>query len=153
MTPRYKSLLLNIIIPLASVLMMNGIVFALHWDQAAADDAVKPGWRNPPGTLIGIVWMLLFILMGIARWQASWFAPLAVLKKRVAFLMVVCVLYPLYTIGLTNNVIAQLSNIAINMLTVSIIVKAWPINRRFSYLLTPVMVWLFYATVITSYAF
>ena len=49
---------------LALVLGLNALVYGLGWND---DAGAEPSYA-PPGVAVGAIWVLLFALMGIARW-------------------------------------------------------------------------------------
>ena len=136
-----------ILLPLAAVLMANAIVFGLHWDE---DGAAGPLLLNPPGWFVGGVWVGLIVLMGLAIWRIHQVpSPKAVTIGRLIIgLIAFCLSYPFYTMGLKNETIGLIGNIASFLFAAYIIARAWPLSRPCAWLLFPILPWLVYASAI-----
>lgn len=119
-------------------------------DSASFQDAgVRPGGLlAPPGWVVGSVWVVLFGLLGFARWRlirtgadagrraASW----------VIALVFVCALYPLYTGGLRNPVVGLAGNIVTAVLAGLLAERVRRIDRRSAGAIALVVFWLCYAS-------
>jgi tryptophan-rich sensory protein len=139
-----------LLLPLAAVLLVNAVIFRLRWDQVAV---VVPSILNPPGWLIGGVWVGLILLMGVAIRQIRQVPSLESLRigRLIIGLIVFCLCYPFYTLGLKNEAIGLAGNIATFLFAAIIIAKAWPLSRTCAWLLFPILPWLVYASAITAY--
>lgn len=75
---------------------VNSGIFLSGWDEGYA---VPEPWFAPPGWVIGVVWIFLFMAMGAARWLVlDYDAPRP--STLVTILILFCAAYPLYTLGL-----------------------------------------------------
>ena len=119
----YVSLLLNLTLAVGLGLLINAIVFAVLFADAAEPPSNVP--FAPPGAVVGAVWVILFALMGASRWllNASGEAARAA-KNWIVVLLVFCFAYPFYTLGLNSEKIGLAGNIATAALTIFIIVRA-----------------------------
>lgn len=124
---------------------LNGVIFGLGWSKAAG---VEPGL--PPGWVVGGIWLLLFALMGAARWRlllagqgrTEWVTVVAVL----------CLLYPLYTAGLSNMRVGEIGNVLTLVVAIVVTASSWRRDLRAGVLLLPLCAWLIYAATVTGLA-
>ena len=60
-------LLANVVAAVATVIAVNAVIFLSGWFQT---DMPSPQQSrlNPPGWLVGTVWVVLFAFLGAARW-------------------------------------------------------------------------------------
>lgn len=59
--------LLSVLVPLLAALIANGLIYATGWSQEdQAYDAVS---FNPPGWVVGTIWLIIFPMWGYARWK------------------------------------------------------------------------------------
>ncbi len=110
-----------------------------------------PEW-TPPGTVIGAVWTVIFILSAISA-LLVWNAADAQHRSLIAFVFAAnailnilwCYLFfGLHTIGLS---IAEMA--LLNLTTLALIVLIWPTSRAASLLLVPYFLWVSFATYLT----
>jgi hypothetical protein len=87
-----KIIAANIVIPVILALATNGLIFALGWQQPDRD--IQPAFA-PPGYVIGIVWTVLFALMGCARGLASRQGDRRTVRL-LTILIGLCLAYPFY---------------------------------------------------------
>ena len=104
----------------------------------------------PPGWFIGAVWVVLFALLGLARWSAV--AAGSAGRARsiwVVALIVLCVTYPFYTTGfdLLPSMIGNLVTLAASGF---VAFKLIPVSRRAALLVAPVVGWVAFACVLTA---
>ncbi len=133
-----NSLGANLAVFLLSPLLLNGVIFSLRWDRSAV-----PNPYLPPGWVVGTIWMLLFAAMGTARWlllKAG--AP----TWPVTMLAVLCMLYPLYTEGLRNDRTGLAGALVTGVVALYAVGKAGPESSAAAGLLSPVVLWLGYAS-------
>ncbi len=91
-------LLPNLLLPIIAVIVINSLVFSLQWNDIPRQ---SDGWLNPPGILVGSVWIALFLFMGMARdhllkCQTEDTQRLA---RIVLWYMGFCLIYPFYTLS------------------------------------------------------
>jgi tryptophan-rich sensory protein len=56
----------HILIPVISAIIMNGIIYALHLNKINSKELNK--LYIPPGYIIGIIWTILFALLGYVHY-------------------------------------------------------------------------------------
>ena len=137
------ALLLNLGLAVAVALGLNGVIF---WNGRGMDAPVSP-------VLIGTVWVVLFGLLGLARWRlnreasAGWLAdrrrgPQAwTARQRVDLLLVNCALFPAYTLGLSNRTLGLAGVVLTLVLACLALVAAWRACRSAAALIVPVVIW------------
>ncbi|MGJ3647729.1 tryptophan-rich sensory protein [Sphingomonas sp. GlSt437] len=149
-------LLANIVAPIALAAALNALIFGLGWNQPTHGDhdAIAP-----PPWVIGLIWIVLFALLGVARW-------LLVLSSRVdvenairgrsisqAFaslhiLIVMSAAYVFYAI-LPGSAVAGLIGNAITLgLAVVAVDRAIAVSRVAAVLIAPTVIWLAFATLL-----
>lgn len=133
-----NALALTLAIYLLSPLLLNGLIFALHWDTPHPANPLLP-----PGAVVGSIWMLLFLAMGIARWLVA--QRHAATARWLDALAIACMLYPLYTAGLRNLTIGFWGTVATLILAAAVLLRVRPIRSAAAALIVPVIVWLAYA--------
>ncbi|MFO0957870.1 MAG: TspO/MBR family protein [Isosphaeraceae bacterium] len=124
----------NLLIAAASALVSEEIV------------RTPPGWEWADG-VVGYVWVGLFVCMGLASWLAyrsGW--PGAVRDGRLALsLLVVCMLYPVYTLGM-RAIPGLVANVAVLALTCGVAALVRRSSATAAGLLAPIGLWLAVAT-------
>ena len=133
-----SSLATDIALPVVLALATNGLIFALGWRQP--DHDIQPG-SAPPGYVIGIVWTVLFALMGAARYHAT-------AKRMVTALIALCLAYPFYTLGLQDRMIGLAGIAVTGTLAIYIVLYQWQRARRAALLLLPLVAWLTFAAML-----
>jgi tryptophan-rich sensory protein len=144
-----SSLAANVAVFVLVTVALNGVIFGLGWDRSGAA-AAMPG--IPPGWVVGSLWVLLFAGIGVARWallKADAPRWVAELPSLLGFL---CLLYPLYTAGLSDDRIGLIGNVVTAAVAVPIAVLAWRRSRIAGGCITAVVAWLLYAAAATGYA-
>ena len=137
--PTGLGLALSIVLPLAAVLIGNGLLFTLG-EAENADYAAVP-W-NPPGRLIGAIWCLIYPLWGAARWKTAIADdPRAGRSWWVAALIVWGLCYPIVTafVGTLGSVIANGFSLG---LAVAALMMVRPVSGLAAWLIAPSIVWL-----------
>lgn len=142
------SLLWNELAAVGFVIVGNAIVFALGWNDDG--DSGRRAEFAPPGYVIGGVWILLFSLMGAARWVSVTAGGDAARNGwLVTGLIVLCWLFPFYTGGLDNEYIALGGTLVTLVVTLAVIQKLRRDSLLAVTLLVPLVAWLAFATAIT----
>jgi tryptophan-rich sensory protein len=111
------------------------------------DEIIPTGWEwvDP---IVGYVWLGLFAAMAVASWLAYTSGrPTATRDGRLVLcLMIVCILYPVYTLGLQT-----VPGLVANILVLALIIATALIIRNTSLpaagLLLPVGLWVSIATI------
>ncbi len=158
MTLRPSTLVGNLALYVGAPLAMNGIIFGLGWQGARSNNPMLP-----PGWVVGTIWMLLFAGMAVARWlivhsrflhsarsnSVRWRSnPVRWRSNPVRWidaLALLCLVYPLYTIGLSNEAIGLAGALVTAAVGAIAAVRLWPVARTASGLLAAVLAWLLYA--------
>jgi len=146
--PLLASLGANLALFLLLPLALNGVIFGLGWNRSSA---VLPGL--PPGWLVGAIWMALFAAMGLARWlmlRGSRDRAHRLAATGVGLLGFLCLLYPLYTIGLSNDRAGLVGNIITLVVALAAAVLAWRRSRAAGACVVMVCLWLSYAAAVTA---
>ncbi len=135
-------LTLSIVLPLAAVLMGNGLLFALG--DVENPDYAAVSW-NPPGWLIGAIWCVIYPLWGAARWKtATKDDPRASRSMWVAALIVWGLFYPVVTafVDTTGSAIANGFSL---LLAIMAIIRVWPVSMAAVTMIAPSILWLIVA--------
>ncbi len=139
-----RGLAANIVIAVAVAALANAFVFLVN----PAEDLAPPTHHlQPPGYLIGIVWVCLFIFLGTARWLVIgngnrdsqgtlW----------VWALLLFCAAYPIYTLGLRNLALGLVGNIATAILAVWVALQIRRTSPLAAGLVSTVAVWVIFAS-------
>ena len=148
--PTKKSLLINIIIFLFIQIINSGLVFGLGWDKGHNPAFVQKPYVVPSGALVGSVWIVLYILMSIARWYLNRFNEdyHTKIKTTITILLVWCSLYPFYTFAIDSAYGGLVGNTGILILSLYIFLNSWGRVRIVSYFIMPVILWICFATTI-----
>jgi tryptophan-rich sensory protein len=135
------NLAIFVLLPVA----LNGVIFGLGWDKPRGPE---PGL--PPGWVVGALWVLLFAAMGVARWLLL--RVDRVRAELVSGLGFLCLLYPLYTAGLSDMRVGLWGNVITAIVALVVAVLAFRRNRAAGLCLSAVCVWLLYAAGVTAAA-
>ena len=130
-------------------LVLNGVIFGLGWNRAGG---MQVGL--PPGWVVGSLWVVLFAGMGTARWLLLRAASGKVETRRVewvSLLAFLCLLYPLYTVGLRDDRVGLVGNVITAVVAIAVAVFAWKRVRAAGMWLAAVCAWLVYAAGATAY--
>lgn len=143
---KYTSLILNISIAVALCLVINAVIFGSGWDASDTDAQI---WFAPPGYVVGTVWVILFGLIGAARYllNASGEAAKGT-KNWLVILLLFCLAYPIYTIGFNSEILGFAGNLATIALTIFVFTKTFRFSKTAASLLVPIIVWVSFATLI-----
>ena len=138
-----RGLAVNLAIAVIVAALANAFVFVVN----PGEDTAPPThlWQ-PPGYVIGIVWVCLFVFLGTARglvigdgdrpWQGTFW---------VWFLLLCCAAYPIYTLGLKSLAIGLAGNIATALLAVWVALRIRRKSRFAAALVPMVEVWVTFA--------
>ena len=112
---------------------------------------VRSKW-NPPGWVFGVVWPILYLLLGYASylvWQEKKEKIDSILQKYIIHLILLLLWWP-YFVYFPNAIFATIS---LFLLAISAVYIGWnfyEINKTAGYCLVPYIAWLFFATFLTS---
>ena len=143
-----QSLILNIGLPVAIAFVLYAFAFFLDWNTPVASNG-RP-WFQPPVWAMGIVWLVLFTLLGSARWMLNSYTIIGVVRARnlITLLAIACLLWPLYTLAIDNMTVGLLGTIATGLLSLVTIAFVWTRSRDAALLVGPTFVWLCFTTII-----
>ena len=134
---------------LGAVSILNCIVYAFGWSDRAGDDPTSlPGW------VFLAVWSVLFVLMGLSYWALSRLAAPEAEQGRalVLWLIAACLAYPLYTAGLSSNLLGLIGNVCIAVLAIVAVARIVRLSWPAAAALIPLIAWLAFATLLTARA-
>lgn len=144
----YISLLINLTISVGLGVLINAIVFGILFADAPEPPSAVS--FAPSGAFIGTVWVVLFALMGVARWLLNAFGDAAKsVKNWILILLIFCFIYPFYTLGLSSEKIGLIGNLATIGLTIFVITRTWKFSKIASLMIVPMILWLIIASFIT----
>lgn len=112
---------------------------------------VRSKW-NPPGWVFGVVWPILYLLLGYASylvWNSSDKRIGNTLEKYIIHLVLLLLWWP-YFVYFPNAIFATVS---LFLLAISAVYIGWNfyrINKTAGYCWIPYTMWLFFATFLTS---
>jgi tryptophan-rich sensory protein len=112
---------------------------------------VRSKW-NPPGWVFGVVWPVLYLLLGYASylvWKSNTKSSGNILEKYIIHFVLLLLWWP-YFVYFPN---AIFSTISLFLLAISAVYIGWnfyKINKTAGYCLFPYTIWLFFATFLTS---
>ena len=108
----------------------------------------KPAFY-PPGFLFGLIWTVLYVLMGI-----SLYLMLMKTKEKPPYILffsqlILNFFWTIIFFGLKNILFAIIEIIILWILILLTIISFWKYSRTASYLLVPYLLWVTFATVLT----
>ena len=139
--------LVNAAAAVVAAAAVNGLIGALGLN--GSDESLREPAFAPPGWVIGAVWVVLFALMGLARWSAVRAGPAGRSRSLwVVTLIVLCVAYPFYTAGF--DPLPSLFGALVTFAAALFVAwKLTPVSRAAALLLAPVVGWTGFACVLT----
>ena len=137
----YRLILSIIICQMAGVI---GSIFTAGSVTSWYPTLVKPSF-SPPGFYIGLIWIVLFTLMGISLFLI-WRDTPSNLAARIALYffaaqLIVNVLWSVAFFGMRSPISGLVVIAFLWVLILITIIKFWPINRTAALLLIPYIVW------------
>jgi tryptophan-rich sensory protein len=142
--PDRTGLIGNTSIAVLSALAVNGFIAVVNPSEMASPGSVH---LQPPGYVIGIVWLVLFAAMGVARWLLLT-KPMDTIRARrlILVLLLFCLAYPVYTLGLKSEILGLGGNLLIIALSLFVVTRLSSISRLAAGLVSLVMVWVSFAS-------
>ena len=113
---------------------------------------VRSKW-NPPGWVFGIVWPILYLLLGYSSylfWQEKEKGEKSILQKYIIHLLLLLLWWP-YFVYFPNAIFATISLFLLAISGVYIGWEFYVINKTAGYCWIPYILWLFFATFLTSH--
>ena len=125
---------------------VNGAIGALGLN--GGHEGLREPAFAPPGWFIGGTWVVLFALMGAARWAAvrdrdrrgGWW---------VVGLLAICVAYPFYTGGF-DLLPSMAGNVVTLVVATAVALRLRRRSRTAALLIVPVIAWVAFACVLTA---
>lgn len=111
---------------------------------------VKP-WFTPPGWVIGIVWIILFILMGIALffvWRSDMRLRDSHIRNAIVVFgeqLIINILWSAAFFGLQSPLLGLAVIFVLWVLILATIVMFWQVSRDAALLLVPYILWVSFA--------
>jgi translocator protein len=129
------------------ICQMAGIIGSIFTASSVASwypTLVKPSFA-PPGSYIGLIWIVLFTLMGISLfliWRETPGNPAArIALYFFAAQLIVNVLWNVAFFGLQSPISGLVVIVILWILILITIIKFWPINKTAALLLIPYIAW------------
>jgi translocator protein len=151
-SPETPGLIANIIASVGGTTIINGLIFGLGWSSvdkpALLDSTVLPAF-TPPGYAFGIIWTVLFALMGTARWFVGKGTDLIVAQQHqqlVLILIVFCLVQPLYSTAINSRFGGILGTVGAVILSVFTLLTIRNSSEVAALLVIPVSIWTIYAS-------
>lgn len=147
-----SNLLFNICLLLGMLILTNipGFFFGLKFEGNAPK---KRLWFEPPGFVIPIVWVLLFLMLAFLRHKLV-LGNEQDLAMMILVLAFICASYPYYTLGLekVTGISALKFGLAGNILVILtalfVGIEISDFSANLSYFIYPIVVWTFFASMI-----
>jgi tryptophan-rich sensory protein len=141
-----KGEIANPLAALVAVIAVNALVFGLG---LAGSEAYPDVWIEPPGWIVGLVWVLIFPMWGLARWHALRAGREGRrLAGFIVFMMVWSLAYPAVTAGF--DLYRSAAANAISLLIVGFaMIRAFSVSRTAMWWIAPSLVWVAFANVLT----
>jgi len=135
----------NLTVFVGAPVLLNGAIFALGWGRSGGPQA-----GLPPGWAVGLIWVVLFAGMGVARWMLMRDDSEGLRVEWVSAVAFLCLLYPVYTRGFSDLVAGLIGNVVTLVVAVPVTVFAWRRVRGAGACLVPLCAWLGYAAWATA---
>lgn len=150
--PDNRALALNIGVFTGSAVLMTGLIFGLGWNRTT-DYAPTPPWA-PPDWVPGLVWCgVLFPAMSTARWlmNARSGTKTEAARTSVTWLLVSCVLWPLYSLAIGSVIGGLIGNVWVALLAILAVRRLWPLSKRAASCVFLVIPWITFASALILY--
>lgn len=143
----------------SNILLFYGILFLTNVPayflglKFQGNEPKKRLWFEPPGIVIPIVWTILFLFLAILRYKLIQIEA-DDLAKMTIVLAVVCASYAYYTLGLEKLTgisalkFGLIGNILVILVALWVGVTVSELSSNLSYLVFPIVIWTFFATMI-----
>jgi len=129
----------HIFLPIILATLMNYVIFMNEWNGRIGK--VNP--YLPPGPIIGLIWTIIFGLLGYAHF-ILYSNKLWIASRSIIFLLLFCICYPLFTGGLSNLKIINVLNSVTLILSFIVSIIVFDASRTaFGYMI-PLLVWASY---------
>lgn len=128
----------------AAVLLANGLYYATGLVES--DPAYQAVSFNPPGWVVGVVWLVIYPMWGAARWYARQTGLAGRRNSRwIGALMAWGLLYPLF-VSFTGTLGSTICNLIALALVLIAAYFARQVSKRAFWLIAPSILWIAFAT-------
>jgi tryptophan-rich sensory protein len=146
--PDRTGLIGNTSLAILCALAVNGFIALVNPSEMSSQGPVH---LQPPGYVVGIVWLALVAAMGFARWllltkPADTIRP----RRLILYLLLFCLAYPLYTVGLKNLALGLAGNFATIALSLFVAIRVSASSRLAACLVALVTVWVAFASFLVA---
>lgn len=146
-----KSLLRSILFSICICTFLNILIFTIPFAADTKSSATGP-ISSILGPLVPFIWIILFGFMG----AASYFFEKSnnfINKKAnlIQFLIVLCAIYPIYTLGFRSELIGLYGNLTTLISSIFLIKHLWIKSLISALLIMPTTIWLILASIWLSY--
>lgn len=146
-----KKLIISILIPVL-VGVLSGYITADS--MKLYNDLIKPSFA-PPGYIFGIVWPILYVLMGIASYRVWKYGndrnEVKSALKFYAIQLVLNFMWPIIYFNLGLRGFALIWIILLLIFVIITTIKFYKIDKVAGYLMIPYVLWLMFATALNYY--
>ena len=136
----------DIALAVLSCIIVNALIFGLHWDGPSSN--ARGASLAPPDWFVGLVWVGLFVCMGIVRFRLRRH-PDKGAQRRLIVLAVSDLAYPFYTLAFHSAYAGFLGNLMTILFAMSFLVQAWRTDKVSAILIFLQVLWALFASLIT----
>lgn len=151
-SPEIPGLIANIMASVGGTTIINGLIFGLGWSSidkpALLDSTVLPA-LTPPGYAFGIIWTVLFALMGTARWFVGKGADIMASQQHqqlILILIVFCLAQPIYSTAINSRLGGVIGTVGAVILSAFTVLTIYNSSGIAALLVLPVVIWTMYAS-------
>jgi len=138
----FNNPLFYIFTPVIIAIILNLIIYSFKWNKN------KPNPYLPPGYVIGIVWIIIFGLLGYAYYLILNEKNKITLGSISIILMILfCLLYPFLTGGFNNNYISKLLNILTLIFSIIVGFIIFGESKYIFLYIIPLILWSLYVNI------
>jgi tryptophan-rich sensory protein len=140
---------IHILAPVVAALLMNGLIFSQGWKIAKSKN---PNPYIPPGGIVGLVWMILFGLLGYVHYRLysenknrSTTASIAI----ILFILYSLAYYPILVVFGSNPNAFSILNLGALLFAAVITALVYQENVALLPYMAPLMAWTGYVNLVT----
>ena len=139
--------LFHILLPIILAILLNGLIYYLGWNNSSLK---LKHTILPPGYIIGIVWIIIFGLLGYVHYLLYKLkGKFSIYSNIIVLFLIFCLAYPFLTNGLKEgnanilNLITLILSFVIGLIVITQSVKAF-------YYIIPLLLWASYVNISDS---
>jgi translocator protein len=136
-------MLIYVLVPIVAAVLMN---VGIYMTRIGRNRDQKVSKLLPPGWVIGMIWILLFGLLGYIFYlhKSTWW-----IASMIVVFFLYCLLYPVYTNGLNGRSdVAKLANLGTLVFAFTLTVCIASKSRKSSLYMIPILLWASYVNVV-----